>query len=362
MEKLLTVIVPTYNMEMYLDKCLTSLIVGEPECEMMQSLEVLVINDGSTDKSSEIAHGYEKCFPDTFRVVDKENGNYGSCINVALPLATGKYVKILDADDWFDTEVFKEYLTWLQDKDVDAVFTDFYKVQKETKTLTCLLDVTPYEIINFKDCQNKMCSLWMHNVTYNLGIFKGLGYHQSEGVPYTDNEWMFLPMSVVKKFIYYPKALYCYLLGRSGQTVDPDVLKQNYAMYVEMVLARIQMYHFYCNDHEICNMISVNKNFLYQSCLSKTTEMYMYLLLNLNEDSLAKLLKNVDQRILGKFPYFYTKLNSVKYPNWKVYHLHLNFKIIHSYRKFGVAVVKIQLWFANHFLGLYSRLNKLRGT
>ena len=87
-------------MEKYLDKCLTSLIVSD---DKMPLLEVLVINDGSKDRSSEIAHSYEQKYPQTFRVIDKENGNYGSCINRGLKEATGKYVKVLDADDWFDT-------------------------------------------------------------------------------------------------------------------------------------------------------------------------------------------------------------------------------------------------------------------
>ena len=78
MEKILTVVVPTYNMEQYLDRCLTSLIIDD---DKMALLEVLVVNDGSKDRSSEIAHSYEARYPDTFRVIDKENGNYGSCIN-----------------------------------------------------------------------------------------------------------------------------------------------------------------------------------------------------------------------------------------------------------------------------------------
>lgn len=87
-------------MEKYLRRCLDSLIIDE---DGMKQLEVLVINDGSKDSSSQIAHEYQDKYPDTFRVIDKENGNYGSCINRGLKEATGKYVKVLDADDWFDT-------------------------------------------------------------------------------------------------------------------------------------------------------------------------------------------------------------------------------------------------------------------
>lgn len=72
--KILSIIVPTYNVEAFLNKCLSSLVVGDKELELMQSLEVLVINDGSKDRSSEIAHQYESRFPETFKVIDKENG------------------------------------------------------------------------------------------------------------------------------------------------------------------------------------------------------------------------------------------------------------------------------------------------
>lgn len=108
MEKILTIVIPTYNMQDYLRRCLDSLIVPE---EQMQLLEVLVVNDGSKDNSSAIAHEYQDKYPGTFRVIDKENGNYGSCVNRGLKEATGKYIKILDADDWFDTKALTSFVT-----------------------------------------------------------------------------------------------------------------------------------------------------------------------------------------------------------------------------------------------------------
>ena len=122
MEKILTIVIPTYNMQDYLRRCLDSLIV--PEEQMMQ-LEVLVVNDGSKDNSSAIAHEYQDKYPGTFRVIDKENGNYGSCVNRGLKEASGKYIKILDADDWFDNDTLAQYLIYLTALDVDLVLTDF---------------------------------------------------------------------------------------------------------------------------------------------------------------------------------------------------------------------------------------------
>ena len=80
-EKILSIIVPSYNMEKYLPKCLGSLVVAP---ELMERLEVFVVNDGSKDRTSEIAHEFASKWPNTFRVVDKSNGHYG---DVGCPLA-----------------------------------------------------------------------------------------------------------------------------------------------------------------------------------------------------------------------------------------------------------------------------------
>ena len=111
MEKLLTLIVPTYNMEQYLERCLTSLIIDSDQMDLMQ---VLVINDGSKDRSSEIAHSFEDKYPHTYTVIDKENGNYGSCFNCGIELALGKFIRLLDADDWFNAEGLSEFINHLK--------------------------------------------------------------------------------------------------------------------------------------------------------------------------------------------------------------------------------------------------------
>ena len=125
MEKLLTIVVPAYNMEKYLSYCLDSLCVNQ------DNLEVLVINDGSKDTTSDIAHQYMEQYPHIFRVIDKANGNYGSCVNRGLTEAKGKYIKILDADDSFDTENFKDFLAFLEKTDADLVLSDFAVVDPE---------------------------------------------------------------------------------------------------------------------------------------------------------------------------------------------------------------------------------------
>ena len=102
MEKILTVVVPTYNAEKYLRDNLESFEIPE----LMQDIEILIVNDGSTDHSLEIVREYAERYPDTYRVITKENGGHGSGINCGIECALGTYFKVVDADDWVGKEAF----------------------------------------------------------------------------------------------------------------------------------------------------------------------------------------------------------------------------------------------------------------
>lgn len=218
MEKILSIIIPTYNMEKYLRYCLDSLLINNN----FDRLEILVINDGSKDSSSEIAHEYETRFPNVFKVVDKENGNYGSCINKGLAIATGKYVKVLDADDSFDTENFEDFVSYLMSVDADLVLSDFVVVDENR-------EVTSYKVYGFKEgipyIMDDICltpsfrNMQMHAVAYRLKNLINMGYRQTEGISYTDQQWIFTPMSRVECVYCYNKPVYKYLVGRAGQTM-----------------------------------------------------------------------------------------------------------------------------------------------
>ena len=215
MDKLLTVIIPTYNMEDYLDTCLSSLIVKDEE--LMSLLEVLVVNDGSKDNSSQIAHIYEGNYPQIFKVIDKENGNYGSCINRGLLEARGRYIKVLDADDCFDTEALGVFLCKLGELDVDLVVTDGCNyLAKKHKRIYWRVGCIPNEELPVAE----LPSIWMHTITYKTNNLRRMNYHQTEGISFTDEEWAFWPMNSVKTFYYLPVCLYCYTLERDGQSVD----------------------------------------------------------------------------------------------------------------------------------------------
>ena len=242
MQNLLTIVIPTYNMQDYLHRCLGSLVLYDGA--LMKQLEVLVVNDGSKDDSSAIAHEYEAKYPNTFRVIDKENGNYGSCINRGLKEATGKYIKVLDADDWFDTANFEKYLHFLATTDVDLVLSDFDKVSENGIIQKTQRYNIPEGIWRISELGDALYDMWMHSVTYKRAIFEGLNYHQTEGISYTDQEWIFLPMSRVKSLCGFPHVVYKYLVGRDGQTVDPKIFAKNISQEIKSWKAQLGAWNY----------------------------------------------------------------------------------------------------------------------
>ena len=127
--KVLTISIAAYNVEKFLKKTLDSLII-----ENMELLEVLIVNDGSKDNTLQIARKYEEQYPNTFKVIDKENGGYGSTINEGIKYATGKYFKQLDGDDWYDTKNLNQFCLKLKQIDTDMIYTPYIKHKITDKT------------------------------------------------------------------------------------------------------------------------------------------------------------------------------------------------------------------------------------
>lgn len=226
-------------MQDYLRRCLDSLIVPK---EQMKHLEVLVVNDGSKDNSSAIAHEYQEKYPDTFRVIDKENGNYGSCINRGLKEATGKYIKILDADDWFDTKGFSQYIAFLANLNVscDVFFTSYTKQYVEEGTrgivnpgIAEFGKLYSFSEFNFVEKQCKQM-LVMHAITYRTEMLKLNNYQQDTGISYTDLEFDMIPMLYIDSMMFVNINLYQYLLGREGQTVSQSVSSKSLNAYFKI--------------------------------------------------------------------------------------------------------------------------------
>lgn len=228
MSKLLSVIIPTYNMEALLPRCLDSLMVPAA----LERVEAIVVNDGSKDGSLAVAKSYQERFPNSITVIDKPNGNYGSTINAALPVAKGKYVKVLDSDDWFDSGEFVKYLDIIERTDADFIDTQFTVIHpggsRELAKYN-LYGKEPYEYGKVYDLDQVLGDgyirfFMMHAITYRTEMLLREGYRQTEGISYTDLEWDTYPLFYAKTIAFLDINLYQYNMDREGQTMDPKVL------------------------------------------------------------------------------------------------------------------------------------------
>lgn len=233
-------------MERYLEQCLTSLVVSD---ELMARLEVIVVNDGSTDRTSMIAHTYASRFPATFVVIDKANGHYGSCINAGLKVATGRYIRVLDADDWVDTSAFAAFLSRVvadaaTGESVDLYLNDYSNVYSDGKVCgTHHLDYATDRELDLTMVLEKISHhLMLPSVTYRTELVRSVNYRQSEGVLYSDLEWVTYPMSRVRRVRYLPLDIYKYRTGREGQSVSDEVFSRSIGHLLKVVARLVVNY------------------------------------------------------------------------------------------------------------------------
>jgi glycosyltransferase involved in cell wall biosynthesis len=214
MNKILSIVIPTYNMELYLSQCLNSVLLDE----LLDKIEIIIVNDGSTDNSLAIANTYKEWFPNSVVVIDKPNGHYGSCVNAALKAASGTYFRILDADDCFDSAIFIKFVNFLEACEADMILSNFSKDYISGGRKIAANHASERYIKKL---------LEMHAITYRMHILHNAEYKQLEGICYTDTEYCFYPLSVVKSHVYFDEVLYHYTLGREGQTVNVETFYKN---------------------------------------------------------------------------------------------------------------------------------------
>lgn len=232
MDKLLTVVVPVYKVEKYINKCLDSLIVPD---ELMDQLEVIVVNDGTPDQSAEMARVYEKKYPGTFRVIDKENGGHGSAFNVGLKETKGKFVRFLDSDDWFDTSNLVNLIKCLYDCDADIIFGDvnrFYAANN-SNIKSAFPQLPVGELLNADSFDWNLLGGGEGKASFHYATYKTMMLQPHfplflEKQSYDDAILFVAPIIFSKRLIYYPGVIYNYLIGREGQSISKGTMITKY--------------------------------------------------------------------------------------------------------------------------------------
>lgn len=234
MQKLLTIVVPVYKVEPYINKCLDSCVLTDEK--LMNQLEVIIVNDGTPDRSAEMSREYVKRYPQTFRQIDKENGGHGSAWNVGLKEATGKYLRFLDSDDWLTN--LDKLMGDLATCDADLVFTQLYKYMVEDNEFVLFPVNGPVNtLIEVKDFPYRETNDYtigdFQYCTYKTCILQSLSPLFDEHVFYDDMILFIAPQMVGKTCYICDFVLYNYLIGRPGQTMNPEVQERNRKFMVQ---------------------------------------------------------------------------------------------------------------------------------
>lgn len=328
MEKLMSIVIPVYNMEKYLRRCLDSLILDD---SILEKLEVLIINDGSKDSSSQIGHEYQERYPSVFQVIDKENGGHGSAWNVGVELATGKFLRFLDSDDWLELSNLAELLQKLETCDADLVFTHRNRFYEDTGEKACdkIRNISyghVYKIdeINFVENDNsiEITNFWY--CTYRTTLLKKLHPLFLEHIMFDDGILFVAPVIVASTFVCYDMALYNYLLGRSGQSMDIGVQKKHL-------------------DHRLKVQISMIDFVMSHSFSSKTIEKYLSEVLKGNiegfTEQICSLPRNDRNKMLAEWIPNVNRVKDLYSPN----------KTITAYNRLPVCLFNVLLFIKKKF-------------
>ena len=238
--KIITFAVPCFNSQNYLEKCLDSLICGGND------VEVIIVNDGSTDNTETIAKKYVKKYPKICKLISKENGGHGSAINEGLKHASGIFYKVVDSDDWIDSESLPEFLDMIKihlsnNEEADLYLSDFIyeHVSDQTQYIRSYQEYFPTnQMFSWADLKKKFrysASLLMHALTYKTSILKACNLSLPHHTFYVDNIFAYEPLPYVTKLYYNPKVMYHYFIGREDQSININNFSKRYLQQIKVM-------------------------------------------------------------------------------------------------------------------------------
>lgn len=233
MKKILTITVPSYNTEKYIDECMPFLI----DEEIIEDIEILVVSDGSKDNTVAVAQKWQERYPQSIRVIEKENGGHGSTINRGIQEATGKYFKVVDGDDWVVTENFIKLVDFLKNNEVDLINNPYYEHDEVTKqeVLMMKLELLSGQINNYPDIVEQIKIPPMHTVTYKTEILKENNIKIDEKMFYVDVEYITFPLPFIKTQTYLDFPVYVYRVNSGTQSMAIGNMVKNRHMHLSML-------------------------------------------------------------------------------------------------------------------------------
>lgn len=273
MGKVLTVVITAYNVECWLEETLKSIVDAKL---ILNEIEVLIVNDGSTDNTAKIAEKYVGCYPGAVCLINKKNGGWGSAINTGIQRTSGKYFKVLDGDDWFDSQGLERVVNELKRIESDVVFLPWIMVNDKTKESNVRDTFWDNETGKLVDILKEKQGYYkpnMHGAIFKTSILKNNNINITENCYYTDSEYIIKSLNCCESACSLKIPLYCYRTNREGQSVSVKCIMSRYKEH-ETVLKEILTYY---ND----KISDEKKKFFWGIIDHMTTMQYLcYLRLN----------------------------------------------------------------------------------
>jgi Glycosyltransferases involved in cell wall biogenesis len=217
-----------------------------------EDVEILIVNDGSTDKTKKIGKQYAERFPSIVKVINKENGGHGDAVNSGLSHASGKYFKVVDSDDWVDEDSLMKLLEVIrgfvrEGSEVDMIVSNYVyeKAGMEHKKIIHYRNVLPQnEIFRWDDIGSFHLDQYilMHSVMYRTEMLKLCQLKLPKHTFYVDNIYVYYPLPHVRLLCYLDVDFYRYFIGREDQSVNEKIMISRVDQQIYVTKSMISMY------------------------------------------------------------------------------------------------------------------------
>lgn len=265
----ISVLMPVYNVERYLERCLESVLN-----QTFSDMEILCMDDGSTDRSGEILDQYAKR-DSRVRVVHKANSGYGSTMNQAAALASGEFIGIVESDDYIDPDMYEVMCEAMTSRQLDFVKTDYYQMwerddgteQNDYRALTRTGGLYGRVIEPNRERESYFLEKFTWNALYRREFLEkhGIRYQETPGASYQDNGFWFQTFYFAERVMFLPQAFYHYKQDNPDSSINSD--KKVYAMKQEYDYIR----DFLVRQGE-------RDKWFYQTCFHFRIDGYLYTL------------------------------------------------------------------------------------
>lgn len=240
--KLLTLCVAAYNVESSIGMMIQSIV----ESGDIDKIELIIVNDGSTDGTGQVVDGFLRKYPESIIYIEKENGGSGSARNIGIEKASGVYFKILDGDDKMDSQGVHKLILCLETEPADLVLTKCVTIKGDKIVKTNRWEGVPVGTKMSLDNVPVGMNFQMHYMSVKTSILQNNRIRLTEGISYVDTEYVAYILPYVNTVLFEDYEVYMYYVGLATQSmsVSNRFKKKNQMERITLNIAKYYQFFF----------------------------------------------------------------------------------------------------------------------